>query len=54
MTQISRNTAFPTSLHVRPAKTQISLYIRTVLSELRGHYVGSQGSKASKDDRQRI
>ena len=30
---ISRGTAFPTRLHVRPAKTQISLRIRTERSE---------------------
>ena len=28
--QLSRGTAFPTRLHVRPAKAQISLRIRTV------------------------
>ena len=28
--QISWSTAFPTRLHVRPAKTQISMRIRTV------------------------
>ena len=31
--KLSRGTACPTRLHVRPAKTQISLYIRAVRSE---------------------
>ena len=29
---------FPTRLHVRPAKTRISLYIRAVRSESTGHF----------------
>ena len=31
--KISRATAFPTILHVRPAKTQITMHIRAVSSE---------------------
>ena len=46
-TGMSRGTAFPTRLHVLPAKTKISLRIRAVWSVFAGHTVGSQSSKES-------
>ena len=39
--QLSRDTVFPTRLHVHPAKTHISLRIRAVWSITAGHSVSS-------------
>ena len=47
---MNRGMAFPTRLHVWPAKTQISLCIRGFA----GHSVGSQWSKASSSVQQRL
>ena len=43
---LSRDTAFPASLHVDLAKTEISLHIRAVWSVFTRHFVGSQGLEA--------
>ena len=45
---VGRCTAFPTKLHARPAKTQISLRIRDLIRIFIGHSLSSQGSKAFK------
>ena len=40
-------TTFPRIIHVRQAKTRISLYTRAVRSVFPAHYKGKQGSKTS-------
>ena len=55
---LERSIFFPAILHVRPAKTEISLYIRPVWSEslqgtLWAESVGSQGYKASSGEQRR-
>ena len=51
MIHLSRGTAFPARLYVRPAKSQISLRVRVRV--FAGHSVGSKQSKASSSGQQR-
>ena len=53
-THVSRNTAFPTRVHVHPAKTQISLRIRAIWTILAGTYESSNGSEASSGGQRRL
>ena len=46
---MSRDTAFPARLNVRPAMTQISLRIRAVWSEYSQGTVDSQGSRKDSE-----
>ena len=51
--KISRATAFPTIVHVRPAKTKITMHIRALIRIFAVHSMGSQASKASPDGQRR-